>query len=334
MEGFTFLQSQWLFLLWIPLLLIPFFWIRELHYTKKLGSTFLRDENRIRKRSRERRTALVLWGTGLFSLILGIARPAWGYEESISRKTGRDIVFLIDVSRSMLAEDLYPNRLERAKLAVQDALEVLDGDRVALVAFGGSAVTKCPLTLDYSFFLTALRDLSPASVSRGGSLIGDALRKTMEEVLKGDGGYQDIVLITDGEDQESFPLKAAEELTERGIRLIAIGLGDEETGKRIPITDASGNRSFLQYDGREVWSKLDGDTLREMARLTPGGRYLNVATGSFEFDSIYRTLIKNQEERVIDESRKSRLTERYQLFFLIGIACILIAEAIKRKGQR
>lgn len=116
-------------------------------------------------------------------IIFALARPAWNLKPEKVKAKGRDVVFLIDVSRSMLATDLVPNRLERSKLAVKDCLENIKGDRVGIVAFAGNSVIKCPLTLDYGFFRMALDDLSPQSVSRGGTMLGDALRKCLKEVF-------------------------------------------------------------------------------------------------------------------------------------------------------
>ena len=330
--GFTFLAPAFLFLIWLPLALLPVLLIRERGYMKKISGLFASEQLDSRRRSRA--WAIVLMLIGITWVIAALSRPAWGYSEVASKKTGRDIVFLIDVSRSMLAEDLYPNRLERAKLAIQDAMETVDGDRVALVAFAGTAVVKCPLTLDYPFFLNALRSLKPGSVSRGGSLIGDALRKTSRDVLKGTGGYQDIILITDGGDQESLPVEAAKELAEKEVRIIAIGLGDENTGVRIPVTGANGSKSFLTYNGQEVWTKLDADILKKTAQATPGGQYLNVATGNFNLDEIYAGLIRRQESRVIEESKSSRLIERYRIFLAAGLAFIFASLLFSAGGKR
>ena len=333
MEGFTFLFPAGLFFLWIPVLLLPVFILTDRSYIKSLLMIFPKDSGAIRRRGLVRRRAVVSTLSGIMLLIIGISRPAWGYDEITGRNKGRDIVFVIDVSNSMLAEDLYPNRLERAKLAVSDALEAIDGDRVALVAFGGTAVTKCPLTLDYGFFRTALKELRPSSVSRGGSHIGDALRKVSKEILTGSGGYQDVILITDGEDQESMPLKAAEELGQKEIRLIAIGLGDETTGRRIPVTNENGEKTFMTYKGQEIWTKLDGGTLRKMAAATPGGQYLNVATGTFYFDAIYKSLIQRQESRAFEDSRDTRLIERFQPFIALGLILVFAGRFLLRKEK-
>lgn len=332
-SGFTFLAPGFLFLLWLPLALAPVLLLREGAYVKKVARAFARES--LKAQARRRRVSLLLMLTGMLLAVTALGRPAWGLKESVITKKGRDIVFVVDVSRSMLAEDLYPNRLERAKLSIMDTLEAVDGDRVALVAFAGTAVVKCPLTLDYPFFLGALRELSPVSVSRGGSLIGDALRKVSRDVLKGSGGYQDIILITDGGDQESVPVEAARELGEKGVRILAIGLGDEETGVRIPVTGPGGEKTYLTYNGQEVWSRLDSAVLKDIARATEGGQYLNVATGNFNLDEIYASLVQRQESRVLEESRESNLIERYRLFLAAGLACMLAslaAGAFRPKG--
>lgn len=267
------------------------------------------------------RAALVVAATALAAVAL--ARPAWNpHEQEISRR-GRDVVFLLDASRSMLAEDLPPSRLERARLAILDVIERLEGDRVALVVFAGAASVKCPLTLDYGFFRMALEDVSPESVPRGGTLIGDALRKVLSEVFDAKASqYRDIVLITDGEDQESYPVEAAAAAGAKGVRLIAIGLGDENTGKRIPVTAESGEKTFLKYQGREVWSRLDAATLRKMAAATPGGRYLNVSTGAVDLGEVYEKLIASAEKKDLDSQMIERYEEKFQIF--LGAAFLLL----------
>lgn len=274
--------------------------------------------------SRTRRiwkAALVLIAVAL--LTLALARPAWNPKPKLVKREGRDVVFLLDVSRSMLAEDLAPNRLDRAKLAIMDCVEKLQGDRVALVAFAGNATVQCPLTLDYGFFRMMLEGVSPESVSRGGTLIGDALRKALDEVFDDqEKQFKDVVLITDGEDHDSFPIDAAQKVGERGIRILAIGLGDESQGTRIPITDEQGRKTFLTYKGQEVWSKLDGDTLRKMVNATPGGRYLNVATGTFDLGAIYLDLIASADKKEVESKSVTLYEEKYQIF--VALALILL----------
>jgi Ca-activated chloride channel family protein len=271
--------------------------------------------------NRRWKAALVVAAFAL--IVVALARPAWNPKPQTVERRGRDIVFVLDVSRSMLAEDLAPNRLDRAKIAIKDMIDRLEGDRVALVAFAGSAVLKCPLTLDYGFFGLMLDDLEPASVARGGTMVGDAVRKALDEAFDDqERKYKDIILITDGEDHDSFPVEAAKEAGERGVRIIAIGLGDENQGRRIPITDERGNRTFLTYEGREVWSRLDAGMLRKMVNATPGGRYLNVATGTIDLGNVYASLIAGEEKREIESMTIKLYEEKYQIF--LGFALFLL----------
>ena len=280
------------------------------------------------------------WKATLFLLAvclitIGLVRPGWNPRPIEMRSRGRDVVFLVDVSRSMLAEDIAPNRLERAKLAIQDTTSRLRGDRVALVAFAGTAAVKCPLTLDYGFFRTMVAGLSTDSIARGGTHIGDALRKAMDEVFDDhEKQYKDIVLITDGEDHDSFPVEAAQEAGRRGVRLLAIGLGDENEGKRIPVNDEYGNTTFLTYEDREIWTRLDAETLREMTYATPGGRYLNVATGTFDLGEIYARLVAIAEQRELEAKTVERHEEKFQIFLALALALLTLESLLSERRPR
>jgi len=278
------------------------------------------------------KAALILAAFGL--LVAGLARPAWNLQQTTVRRTGRDIVFVLDVSKSMLAEDLAPNRLERAKLAIADVIDKIEGDRVGLLVFAGTAAVKCPLTLDYGFFRMMLDTVSTDSISRGGTMIGDGIRLVLDQMLdKQEKKYKDIVLITDGEDQESFPLEAAKECAAKGVRLLIIGLGDENEGKRIPVVDASGRRTFMKHEGREVWSRLDAHTLREMALAAPGSRYLNVATGTIDLGEVYMQLIASADKKELEEETIEKYDEKFQIF--IGIGFLLLGlEALISERRR
>ena len=262
---------------------------------------------------------------GYAALVVAVARPGWESQATTLERRGRDVVFVVDVSRSMLAEDLAPNRLERAKLAILDTLEQLSGDRVALVAFAGSAVVKSPLTFDYGFFRLAVQQLSVTSVARGGSLIGDALRTVRDQVFdERTVEYRDVLLITDGGDHDSFPAVAAEELGQRGVRLLAVGLGDDSAGQPIPLdTTADGQPAFVEHEGQMVLSQLDADLLRAVAGATPGGRYIHVATGNVDLGRLYQELIAAASGRLLETESVELVRERFQTF--IAVALLLLA---------
>ncbi|MEM7012791.1 MAG: VWA domain-containing protein [Verrucomicrobiota bacterium] len=276
--------------------------------------------------------SVLLIGT-ITLIIVAMSRPAWNPQAEVVERRGRDVVFLLDISRSMLAEDLAPNRLERAKIAIKDAVDRLEGDRVGLVVFAGNAAVKCPLTLDYGFFRMMVDEVSPDSITRGGTMIGDALRKTLYEVFDNQvKQYKDVILITDGEDHESFPVRAAEQAAEQGVRLIAIGLGDENEGRRIPITQ-DGRQTFLTYNGQEVWTKLDGNMLRQMVASTEGGRYLNVSTGTIDLGEVYQQLILSAERTDLESQTVERYEEKFQIFLAIALIFLCIEWVISDRRE-
>ncbi len=273
------------------------------------------------------RRALCLTAAALF-LLAALLRPSWNPTVRIVEKKGRDVVFLLDVSRSMTAADVAPSRLERAKLEIAETVQTIEGDRVALVVFAGSSVVKSPLTLDYGFFNFALKEVSVNSVSRGGTQLGDALRMVEDRVLDDQTREErDIILITDGEDQESFPVEAAKALGSRGVRLIVIGLGDDIQGAR--VKDGEGN--FLTYQGREVWSRMDGDILRQMAAATPGGSYVPAGQSNFSLPRIYRSLITESSDQSTGKEETLVYEEKYQFFLALALL-LLLGEAFRIIG--
>lgn len=267
------------------------------------------------------------------SVVVALTQPGWNPRPEKIARRGRNIVVLMDVSRSMLAEDLYPNRLEHAKLAVGDLLDVLDGDRVGIVAFAGSCVVKCPLTQDYGFVRMALVDIGPESINRGGTNIGDAIRKATEEVFdRQERDYKDIILITDGEDHESFPLNAAEKAAQEGVRIYAIGLGDDREGSRIPITGSDGEKTFLKYQGEEVWSKLDSYTLGKIA-LATGGKYWQVGTGTFDLAELYSFSIAPAVKKELESTTIMRYDEKFQIFLALALGLLVLEAFISERKK-
>ncbi len=289
-------------------------------------------------RLRPRRGASGVWGRALVLALVfiagavALARPQWGEREEHVHRTGRDVVFVLDVSRSMLAEDLAPNRLERAKLWISDVIDTLDGDRVGLVAFAGGAILRVPLTHDYGYFRLSLDTLTPESVQLGGTMVGDGVRRAMRDVFLIDedadneveARLRDIVLITDGEDQGSFPVEAAAAAGRAGVRLIAIGIGSEG-GVPIPITGPGGATEFVTDSaGKRVISSLDARTLRDMAAATPEGRYLGVGTGNVKLDEVYQRFVRSAEQQEQESARIVAYEERYQLAALVVLALLLV----------
>lgn len=278
---------------------------------------------------------VVLLNLAFVGIVLALTEPKWNPQPQRIRRAGRDVAILLDTSRSMLAEDIKPNRLERSKLAILDLLEVLQGDRIGIVTFAGNAAVKCPLTQDYAFVRMALADITTESTSRGGTMVGDAIRKATEELFdKQSRKYKDVVLITDGDDHDSFAVPAAEKAAQEGIRIIAIGLGDDNTGSRIPITGPNGEKTFLKYKGEEVWSRLNSDLLREVAIATEDGKYLSVRPGeTMDLGAIYENLIASAEKRELESMTMMKYDEKFQIFVALGIM-LLICEALISERKR
>lgn len=257
-------------------------------------------------------------------LILALLRPVSNPRLKDVEQSGRNLVFVIDVSRSMLAEDLAPNRLERARYDILNSMDALSGNRVALVAFAGSPVLKCPLTLDYSYFSQSLSDLGINSVSRGGTNLGDAVRIVIDDLFDPeDRQAMDIILITDGEDQDSFPLQSAARAGQEGIRIIALGLGDQESGAAVPSEDET---ETLSYQNELVYSKADMKTLNEMAAASRDGWAVAVETGRLPVESILQKLYMKGENKSTGKAEQYIYDEHYRwalipalLFFILAI---------------
>jgi Ca-activated chloride channel homolog len=261
------------------------------------------------------RSILLVLATG--AIAVAAARPQWDPQQETVPRLGRDVVFLVDVSRSMLAQDLAPNRIERSKLWISDLVSSLGSDRVALVAFAGSAVVKCPLTIDHAFFKLSLEELNTDSVARGGTLIGDAIRKVLDDVFDDENADEtrtrDIILITDGEDHESFPVEAAKAAGDAGVRVIAIGIGSADTGSTVP---------GVEYQNRAVVSRLDVNTLTQIAAATPGGAFLNVGTGTIDLEKVYADLVTSAEKHRVGVTAKTVYREGFQVLLALAALCL------------
>lgn len=266
--------------------------------------------------------AIVLM-TSLVMLVIALARPRFGiYFEEISGR-GVDVFVLLDVSRSMLAEDVAPNRLQRARSDIRDLLQKLEGDRVGLIVFAGAPVVKVPLTTDQDYFRMILDEVDTDSAPRGGTLIGDAVRKALESMEQRTDRDQAIVLITDGGDQDSFPEEVARTAAQRNIRIITVGLGDTTEGARIPRRGNDGSLTYVQHEGQEVWSKMDGDLLQKIAVET-NGAYVPAQTKAYDLGRIYEDHLSKLTQGDVHMEKRKRFRERFQLFGGLGLLLLLI----------
>ena len=268
-------------------------------------------------RRRFLKSVLLLMSAG--AMIFGLAGPQWGsHYQEVSQK-GVDIMLVVDVSQSMMVEDVAPNRLERARREIVDFLRVVRGDRVGLVAFAGAAFVECPLTLDYKaveMFLNALRpDLIPVA----GTDLGAAIDTAVSAFHAESETDKVVVLITDGEDNEGRGLEAARAAAERGIKIFVFGIG-ETAGGPIPAPDGEGG--FRKDEGGEVvLSKLDEQGLRRMASVS-GGNYVRAVTGDLDLDILYFDGIRSKAELKEVKSGKIRVYEAR--FYIFGLAAFFL----------
>ena len=250
--------------------------------------------------------------------------------EELTRR-GADVMFVVDVSRSMLAEDATPNRLERARTFISDAIDAMGGDRAGLIDFAGVAAVRAPLTLNYDALKAAVDSLEPKDSRRGGSMLGDAIRLATESFPTDDAGHA-IVILSDGEDMGSDPMDAAKAAAERGIRIITVGIGDPREGARIPVGDGS-NRRFLVHEGEEVWSRMDSATLRDVADAT-GGLFVPAATAQVELGEILARSLSDLERTEGDSSIAKTTAPLFQWPAGLALALLALESVLSARARR
>jgi Ca-activated chloride channel family protein len=275
------------------------------------------------------KAVLIVAAIGL--ALVALARPRWGFRWEEVKRKGVEIVVALDVSQSMMARDVDPNRLERAKREVTDLVRMLQGDKVGLVAFAGSSFIECPLTLDYGAFSLFLDALSPDLIPVPGTALAGALRTSLSAFDKSANTSRAVIMITDGEDHEGDAVKAAEEAKEQGVKIFTIGIGSRE-GAPVPLQDGSGGFKKDSHGGL-VLSKLDEGILEQIA-LTTGGKFVHSVTGDMDLKTIYlQGIRKEMEGREFASTRIKKWKERFQWPLFAAVLC-LIAEAMLRETRR
>lgn len=279
-----------------------------------------------------RRWKAVLLVGGVFFAAIAMAGPRWGWEWRQVKRRGVDVFVVLDVSKSMLTEDVRPNRLTQAKFAVNDLLQKLEGDRAGLIAFAGTAFVQCPLTVDYEAFRLTLNDAGPSTIPRGGTAIGLAIRTALKAFEAGEGRDHAIVLITDGEDTDGDPLAAADEAAKNGVRIYAIGVGTSE-GELIPVRADGGATEFLKdKEGKVVKSRLNEDVLRGIALKTEG-IYVRSAAGDFGIDTIYDKGITQLHREEYEARLQKKYFERFQWPLGIAFALLLLESFVSDRRR-
>jgi Ca-activated chloride channel family protein len=288
-----FARPNYLYLLvLVPLIALFLAWAasRRRMALAKLGTPSLIAALSVSVSSRKRRWKMALWFAALIALIVALARPLWGTQVTVKVQEGVEVMIALDVSSSMLAEDIKPNRLARAKLTVEELMNRLGGNHVGLVIFSGAAFVQFPLTADFDTARLFLNAAGPGSISRPGTALAEAIRVALSGFPEQRATSRVILLLTDGEGHEGEPLVAAQDAAEQGVVIHAIGFGSPD-GEPIPVRDPGG--AVVGYkenaQGKTVLSRLDEITLQQIAGEA-GGLYFRASAGGEEIDSIVEAI--------------------------------------------
>ncbi len=264
-----------------------------------------------------------LWLLAVFLVFVAIARPQKGYEWREVKRKGIDILFAVDTSRSMLAEDLTPNRLERARLGIIDFVARLEGDRVGLIPFAGSAFALCPLTLDYEAFRESLNALDTDLIPRQGTDLASAIKEAERLFDENGNNHRVLVLLTDGEDLQGDVIDAAEAAAKKGMAIYTVGVGSPE-GATMPIRYQNGRTDFVRdEDGKVVKTKLDEATLKKIAEVTDA-LYVQLGRGAEGLNTIYQEKLRLVPKSEQDQRMERIPLERFEWPLGAAIALLLL----------
>jgi Ca-activated chloride channel family protein len=266
-------------------------------------------------------------------MVAALSRPQWGFCERAVKRHGLDIMVAIDVSKSMLTQDVKPSRLERTKLAIKDLVTQLSGsDHIGLIGFAGDAMIMCPLTYDYNGFLLSLDDLSVDSIPRGGTDISAAIDESIRAYQGRADSDKAVVLVTDGEDQEGDALQAARRAREQGVKIFTVGVGTTE-GDLIQVTNAQGQTGFLKdANGNVVKSRLNENLLSQIAYIT-GGAYVRSGATHFGLDYLYDQQLSKLKKHDTQEKMARIYNERFQWPLTLAFV-LLVMEGLLYNRRR
>ncbi len=283
-------------------------------------------------RPEQARSKSILWLLAFSLCLVALARPQWGFHWQEIKRRGLDILVVMDTSRSMLAEDIKPNRLQQAKWGVRDLVQKLNGDRIGLVAFAGSSFLQCPLTIDYAAFLMTLDDVHSGLIPRGGTAITQALRTALNSFEKNAQADRAIVLITDGDDHEGNPLDLVDELKKQNIRVFCIGIGSRE-GELIPDAGEDGHASFFKdRQGNVVKTSLQEDVLERLA-LSTGGAYVRSLPGDTGLEKIFDQGLATLKREEGDAKMIRAYEDRFGWFVAAALLLLFIEAALPQRRR-
>ena len=327
----TFANPIFLYVLFIllPLMLMFVIWASRRRQAAfvRLGNPSLvqRLSSSVNWRGRRWRTGL--WFVALVMLLLALARPQWGNEVQVVEQQGIEVMVLLDVSKSMLAQDIKPDRLSRAKMEIADLMNRLGGDEIGLVLFSGASFIQFPLTSDYTTAQTFLDNARPEVISKPGTNIGDAIRTAISGFDYNRSSQKVIVIITDGEDHEAGSLEMAQVAAEQGIKLYTIGFGSPQ-GEPIPEYNSQAEVIGYKKDqqGEVVLSRLDEATLQQIAQVG-GGKYYQATANGSELEALVSELNTLQQGELSSQIETWGI-ERFQSFLAVALVVLIVIEFI------
>jgi len=327
-------ENLFIFLL-VAVLLVFYIWAikRKKRLLERFGDIFLIMKNApyISFVRQGGKAAMIL--AALAFLTLTLSQLQCGTHMEMMKREGIDIIVAIDVSNSMLAEDIKPNRISKARQEVRGIMDRLHGDRIGLVAFAGEAFIQCPLTLDYSAAEIFLDVIDVGLIAQQGTAIGDAIRKATEGFETLERKHKALILLTDGEDQNTDPIEAAEEAKKQGIKIYTVGIGSV-MGEPIPVLNRKGERVGYKKDdnGEVIVTKLDEVTLQKIAQIT-GGKYYRATAGEMELDRVYEEISK-MEKKELQGRLLMQYEDRFQFPLLLAILFIVIEFFVSERSKK
>ena len=335
MQLFRFANPDYLYLLLLlpaVILLYIINLIRKKKALKRLGdinlvSRLVPEMSRIRPAIK-----FIMQLVGVSALIIVLARPQFGSKIEDVKKQGVEVIIALDVSNSMLAEDIQPDRLTRAKQAISRLVDNLDNDKIGLIVFAGDAYIQIPVTTDYISAKMFLSTINPNMVPKQGTAIGAAISLGVRSFSPGEGKSKAMIIITDGENHEDDPVKEAEEATKTGIIIHTIGIGSTE-GVPIPVI-INGKKDYLKdAEGNTVITKLDEEILKKIA-LSTGGNYVRASNSNIGLDEIFSG-IKKMKKQELESTMYTEYNDQFPIFAALAML-LLMADFIimERKNRR
>jgi Ca-activated chloride channel family protein len=312
----------WLFL-GIPVLVGLFIYVHQKRQDalKKFASLALMQRLTPKGIARRQTLKWILFLIFVVFAIIALTRPRFGLKMEIVERKGVDVIVALDISKSMLAEDVAPNRLDRAKFEISRFIDLCKGDRVGVIVFAGESFVQCPLTLDYGAAKMFLSAVNTDWVQTPGTAIGDAITQAIDAFKTQKNKSKVLIILSDGEDHMGDVDAAAQKAAAQNIKIYTVGIGSE-SGVPIPVSSGKGNIAYKKdKDGNLVMTRLNPVMLEKIA-ITGNGKYFQAGT-NLDMSEIYREIGK-MEKNELGTDRMDIFEEQYQVFLFIGLVFLFI----------